>query len=310
MAEDLLEGVVLKSTGKSYRVLTEDGSILDAGLKGKMRTMGMRTTNPVAVGDRVRYHLDDDENGIIVELVPRKNHIIRKSINLSKESHIVAANVDQALLIVTPDKPPTSFGFIDRFLVAAESYHIPSIIVINKIDLEGTEERIADLMMCYEMIGYPVLLVSALEDKNTDKLKELLKGKVTALAGHSGVGKSSLINRVEPGLTLRTSEISDYHQKGKHTTTFAEMFELSFGGYIIDTPGIKGYGIIGLDKNELALYFPEMAEKLPECKFYNCAHINEPKCAVKDAVQAGDIPESRYKSYLNIYSEDDSKSYR
>lgn len=310
MAEDLLEGVVLKSTGKSYRVLTEDGSILDAGLKGKMRTMGMRTTNPVAVGDKVRYHLDDDKNGIIVELVPRKNHIIRKSINLSKESHIVAANVDQALLIVTPDKPPTSFGFIDRFLVAAESYHIPSIIVINKIDLEGTEERIADLMMCYEMIGYPVLLVSALEDKNTDKLKELLKGKVTALAGHSGVGKSSLINRVEPGLTLRTSEISDYHQKGKHTTTFAEMFELSFDGYIIDTPGIKGYGIIGLDKNELALYFPEMAEKLPECKFYNCAHINEPKCAVKDAVEAGDIPESRYKSYLNIYSEDDSKSYR
>lgn len=310
MADTLLEGIILKSTGKNYSILSNENTVVEAGLKGKMRTIGMRTTNPVAVGDRVKYSLDNDGKGSIEELVPRKNHIIRKSINLSKESHIVAANVDQALLIVTPDKPPTSFGFIDRFLVAAESYHIPSTIVINKIDLPGAEERIADLMMTYEMIGYPVLLVSALENKNTELLKDLLKDKVTALAGHSGVGKSSLINRVEPNLDLKTSEISAYHQKGKHTTTFAEMFALSFGGYIIDTPGIKGYGIIGLDKNELALYFPEMAEKLPECKFYNCTHINEPKCAVKDAVEEGEIPESRYKSYLNIYQEDESKSYR
>lgn len=310
MADTLLEGIILKSTGKNYSILNQENTIVEAGLKGKMRTIGMRTTNPVAVGDRVKYSLDSEGKGSIEELVPRKNHIIRKSINLSKESHIVAANVDQALLIVTPDKPPTSFGFIDRFLVAAESYHIPSIIVINKIDLPGVEERIADLMMTYEMIAYPVLLVSAQENKNTELLKNILKGKVTALAGHSGVGKSSLINRVEPSLDLKTSEISAYHQKGKHTTTFAEMFALSFGGYIIDTPGIKGYGIIGLDKNELALYFPEMAEKLPECKFYNCTHINEPKCAVKEAVEKGEIPESRYKSYLNIYQEDESKSYR
>jgi ribosome biogenesis GTPase len=310
MSDQIFEGIILKSTGKNYSILTSDNKLVEAGLKGKMRTIGMRTTNPVAVGDRVKYMIDPEGKGSIIELIKRKNHIIRKSINLSKESHIVAANVDQALLIVTPDKPPTSFGFIDRFLVAAESYHIPTTIVINKIDLPEAEERIADLMMTYEMIGYPVLLVSALKDKNTDKLKSLLKDKVTVLAGHSGVGKSSLINRIEPDLDLKTSEISEYHQKGKHTTTFAEMFALSFGGYIIDTPGIKGYGIIGLDKNELALYFPEMAEKLPECKFYNCTHINEPKCAVKDAVESGEIPASRYKSYLNIYQEDESKSYR
>ncbi len=310
MSEKINIAIIIKSTGKNYRILTEDGEYLDATLKGKMRTHGLRTTNPVAVGDKVKYSIQEDGKLMITDLIPRKNHIIRKSINLSKETHIVAANVDQALLIVTPDKPPTSFGFIDRFLVAAESYNIPTTIVINKIDLPGTEERIADLMMTYEMIGYPVILTSALKDKNTDKIKDLLKDKVTVLAGHSGVGKSSLINKIEPDLFLKTSEISAYHQKGKHTTTFAEMFPLSMGGFIIDTPGIKGYGIIGLDKNELALYFPEMADKLPECKFYNCTHINEPKCAVKKAIEEGEIPESRYKSYLNIFNEDQDKSYR
>jgi len=310
MSEKINIAIIIKSTGKNYRILTENGEYLDATLKGKMRTQGHRTTNPVAVGDKVKYSIQEDGKLMITDLIPRKNHIIRKSINLSKETHIVAANVDQALLIVTPDKPPTSFGFIDRFLVAAESYNIPTTIVINKIDLPGTEERIADLMMTYEMIGYPVILTSALKDKNTDKIKALLKDKVTVLAGHSGVGKSSLINRIEPDLVLKTSEISAYHQKGKHTTTFAEMFPLSFGGFIIDTPGIKGYGIIGLEKNELALYFPEMADKLPECKFYNCTHINEPKCAVKKAIEEGEIPESRYKSYLNIFNEDQDKSYR
>lgn len=310
MSEKINVAIIIKSTGKDYRILTEDGMYLNATLKGKMRTQGMRTTNPVAVGDKVYYSTQEDGKLMITDLIPRKNHIIRKSINLSKETHIVAANVDQALLIVTPDKPPTSFGFIDRFLVAAESYNISTTIVINKIDLDDVEDRIADLMMTYEMIGYPVILSSALKDKNTDKIKALLKDKVTVLAGHSGVGKSSLINRIEPGLVLKTSEISSYHQKGKHTTTFAEMFPLSFGGFVIDTPGIKGYGIIGLDKNELALYFPEMADKLPECKFYNCTHINEPKCAVKKAIEEGEIPESRYKSYLNIFNEDQDKSYR
>lgn len=310
MSDKLLEGLILKSTGKHYSVLGEDGKSYDAVLKGKWRTKGLRTTNPLAVGDHVKFNSNENNDCVIEELIPRKNHIIRKSINLSKESHIVAANVDQALLIVTPDEPPTSFGFIDRFLVAAESYHIPTIIVINKIDLPNTEEKIADMMMTYEMIGYPVLITSALNDKNTDKLKEVLREKVTVLAGHSGVGKSTLINKIEEGLELKTSEVSDYHKKGKHTTTFAEMHALSFGGFIIDTPGIKGYGIIGLDKHELALYFPEMAKKLPECKFYNCTHINEPKCAVKLAIEEGEIPESRYKSYLNMFEEDQNKNYR
>ena len=310
MSEELREGLILKSTGKHYRVLGEDGNSYDAVIKGKWRTKGLRTTNPLAVGDHVRFTTEKNGDSVIAELIPRINHIIRKSINLSKESHIVAANVDQALLIVTPDEPPTSYGFIDRFLVAAESYHIPSTIVINKIDLPNTEEKIAEMMMTYEMIGYPVLITSAINDKNTDKLKEILKGKVTVLAGHSGVGKSTLINKIEKGLDLKTSEVSEYHRKGKHTTTFAEMYPLSFGGFIIDTPGIKGYGIVGLEKNELALYFPDMAEKLPECKFYNCTHINEPKCAVKLAIEEGEIAESRYRSYVNMFEEDQSKNYR
>lgn len=310
MSEDLKEGLILKSTGKNYQIVSHNGDIIEGVLKGNWRTKGIRTTNPIAVGDHVKYKLEEDGTAVIDELIKRKNHIIRRSINLSKESHIVAANVDQALLIVTPDKPPTSFGFIDRFLVAAESYHIPSTIVINKIDLEDCEERIADIMMTYDIIGYPVVLVSAEKEKNLKEFKDLIKGKVTALAGHSGVGKSTLINKVDDKLDLRTSEISDYYQMGKHTTTFAEMFPLSFGGYIIDTPGIKGYGIIGIEKEELALYFPEMAELLPNCKFYNCTHINEPKCAVKEAVEEGEIPESRYRSYISMYEDDPSKSYR
>ena len=310
MSEELKEGLILKSTGKNYQIVSSDKEYLEGVLKGNWRTKGIRTTNPIAVGDHVKYKIEADGTAVIEELVPRKNHIIRRSINLSKESHIVAANVDQALLIVTPDKPPTSFGFIDRFLVAAESYHIPSIIIINKIDLEGTEEKIADIMMTYEMIGYPVMLVSATKEKNIDKFKALLEGKVSALAGHSGVGKSTLINKVDSDLDLRTSEISESYQLGKHTTTFAEMFELSFGGYIIDTPGIKGYGLIGIEKEELALYFREMSELLPNCKFYNCTHINEPKCAVKKAVEEGEIPESRYRSYISMYEDDPSKTYR
>lgn len=310
MSEELREGLILKSTGKHYSVLGEDGNSYDAVIKGKWRTKGLRTTNPLAVGDHVKFTTEVNGDSVIEELIPRINHIIRKSINLSKESHIVAANVDQALLIVTPDEPPTSYGFIDRFLVAAESYHIPSIIIINKIDLPNTEDRIAEMMMTYEMIGYPVLITSAINDKNIDSLKEILKDKVTVLAGHSGVGKSTLINKIEQELDLKTSEVSEYHRKGKHTTTFAEMYPLSFGGFIIDTPGIKGYGIVGLEKNELALYFPEMAKKLPECKFYNCTHINEPKCAVKLAIEEGEISKSRYRSYVNMFEEDQSKNYR
>jgi ribosome biogenesis GTPase len=310
MSDKSMEGLVLKSMGKNYVIQDNNGISYDAVLKGKWRTKGLRTTNPLAVGDHVLFTKEDVGISVIEELIPRKNHIIRKSINLSKESHIVASNVDQALLIVTADQPPTSFGFIDRFLVAAESYHVTTIIVINKIDLPNTEERIADLMMTYEMIGYQVIITSAINEKNTNEIKKLLKGKVTVLAGHSGVGKSTLINKIEQGLDLKTDEVSDFHQKGKHTTTFAEMHPLSFGGYIIDTPGIKGYGIVGLEKNELALYFPEMAERLPECKFYNCTHIKEPKCAVKLALEEGEIPESRYRSYVNMFEEDENKSYR
>ena len=310
MTDQKHEGLILKSTGKNYSIQAESGQLYLGTIKGKWRIKGFRTTNPLAVGDLVIFTIDSDGKAIITELIPRKNHIIRRSINLSKEAHIIAANIDQAIVIVTPDKPPTSFGFIDRFLVAAESYHIPAIIVINKIDLDEVTDKIEQIKSIYTSINYPVFLVSAEKEINLDKFKGLLEGKMSTLAGHSGVGKSTLINKIEPSLNLHTAEISDYHQMGKHSTTFAEMYPLSKGGYIIDTPGIKGFGVIGIEKEELALYFPEMAVKLAQCKYYNCTHINEPQCAVKEAVEKGEIPESRYNSYLNMFNEDVNQSYR
>ena len=310
MSDKLHVGVILKSTGKNYTIQVDDGQQYIGIIKGKWRLKGLRTTNPLAAGDHVKFFIDNDEKAIITDLVPRKNNIVRRSINLSKAAHILAANVDQAIIIVTPDKPMTSYGFIDRFLVAAESYHIPAIIVINKIDLANVAKKVEEIMMTYALIDYPVIQVSAEEEINLEEFQKILADKVSALAGHSGVGKSTLINKIEPSLDLHTRQISDYHQMGQHTTTFAEMHPLSKGGYIIDTPGIKGFGVIGIEKEELALYFPEMARRLPNCKYYNCTHINEPHCAVKEAVEAGDIPETRYLSYLNMFNEDENQSYR
>jgi len=310
MSKNLQEGLIIKSTGKNYTIQYGDGQQIMGIIKGKWRLKGLRTTNPLAVGDHIKFFIDDHHKAIITELVPRKNHIVRRSINLSKEAHIIAANVDQAILIVTPDKPVTSYGFIDRFLVAAESYHISAHIVINKIDLPQVKKKVEQIMMTYALIDYPIMMVSAEENINLNEFKKLLMNKVSALAGHSGVGKSTLINKIEPGLNLHTVEISDYHQMGQHTTTFAEMYPLTNGGFIIDTPGIKGFGVIGIEKEELALYFPEMAALLPECKFYNCTHINEPNCAVKLAVEQGSIPETRYYSYLNMFNEDKNQTYR
>jgi ribosome biogenesis GTPase len=310
MSDKKHEGVILKSTGKNYTIQVEDGKQFLGTIKGKWRLKGLRTTNPLAAGDHVMFLIDDDNKAIITDLIPRKNNIVRRSINLSKAAHILAANVDQAIIIVTPDKPSTSYGFIDRFLVAAESYHIPAVIVINKIDLEGVDSKVEEIMMTYALIDYQVMMVSAEKEINLKEFESIIMDKVSALAGHSGVGKSTLINKIEPALNLHTKLISDYHQMGQHTTTFAEMHPLSKGGYIIDTPGIKGFGVIGIEKGELALYFPEMAVRLPDCKFYNCTHINEPNCAVKEAVEVGNIPETRYNSYLNMFNEDENQSYR
>jgi ribosome biogenesis GTPase len=267
----------------------------------------IKSTNPVAVGDIVQVN---DEN-VIVDIEDRKNYIIRKASNLSKQSHIIAANVDQAILIATINYPVTTTVFIDRFLAAAEAYRIPVSIVFNKTDRYDDRhmQELEELRQVYENIGYATYKISAKKDEDFKVIKDLLKDKVTVIAGHSGVGKSTLINRLEPGINLKTAEISDYHKTGKHTTTFAEMHKLSFGGYIIDTPGIRGFGLYHIEKNELYHFFRDIFAHSKKCKYHNCLHINEPGCAVKAAVEEGKIALSRYNSYLNIYF-DDSGKYR
>jgi ribosome biogenesis GTPase / thiamine phosphate phosphatase len=307
-----LKGIVTKSTGSWYNVTLEDGRKTEARIKGKFRMDGIQTTNPVAVGDHVLIRFAE-EDAIIDKILPRKNYIIRKSVNLSHKAHIIAANMDQALLIVTVNYPQTSTGFIDRFLVTAEGYHIPVHLVFNKVDLcnDADIERMAELMALYENIGYPCHAISATNKNKVAQLKDIMKGKVTLISGHSGVGKSTLVNSLDEKLNVRIGEISESHRKGQHTTTFAEMHELSFGAHIIDTPGIKGFGVIDFDKDELGRYFPEMREKLPHCKFYNCTHVNEPGCAVKQALEEGEIAPSRYESYLNMLEDfDEEKTYR
>jgi len=265
----------------------------------------IKSTNPVAVGDIVIL----DEENVIVDIEQRKNYIIRKASNLSKQSHIIAANVDQAVLIATVNYPVTTTVFIDRFLAAAEAYRIPVSLIFNKTDRYNEDEmlQVNEMKKIYEKIGYPVYKVSVKKDPDIDSIKELFKNKITVVAGHSGVGKSTLINRLEPEIHLKTAEISDSHQTGKHTTTFAEMHRLSFGGYIIDTPGIRGFGLYHIEKNELYHYFREIFSYSKNCRYNNCQHVNEPGCAVKEAVEKGDIALSRYNSYLNIYFDDNTK---
>ncbi|RZF58968.1 ribosome small subunit-dependent GTPase A [Sphingobacterium corticibacterium] len=306
-----MRGLVTKSTGSWYLVESEAGKRIQCRIKGKFRTKGIKTTNPVAVGDWVQYEYEpDQDSAIITALEPRKNYIIRRSINLSKQAQIIGANLDQALLVVTLASPPTSLGFIDRFLVTAEAYDIPAVLVFNKLDLFSEEgvDILADYMAIYEQIGYPCYAVSAREKTNMAEVRQLLKDKTTLVSGHSGVGKSTLINAIEPSVELKTGEISDWSDKGKHTTTFAEMIDLSFGGKLIDTPGIRELGIVDIEKGELAHFFPEMRARLNECRFHNCRHINEPGCVVLEAVENGEIESSRYDSYLSIYHNQDTRN--
>ncbi len=303
---------MFRSTGSWYDIQDSNGSTIKCNLKGRIRLEGLRSTNPIAVGDSVLFTRSSDGTGIIQKVEERKNFIARKSVNLSKESHIVASNIDRAFLIVTIAQPRTSSGFIDRFLVTAEAYGIPTTIVFNKTDLLDGEsaERQNELEAIYSSAGYEIMRVSAKTGEGIDELKQSLNEGINLLSGHSGVGKSSIINGIVPGLDLKTSEVSDFHSKGKHTTTFAEMFEVPGGGFIIDTPGIKGFGLITLDKETLNHHFPEIFQKLDGCKFNNCIHIDEPGCAVKGAVEEGQISEERYSNYLEMYSDFDDGPYR
>ena len=303
-----MKGLVVKNTGSWYTVLTDDGQFFDCKVKGNFRIKGIRSTNPVAVGDRVTVNAD----GWIVDIDDRRNYIIRKSINLSKQSHIIAANVDQALLIVTVNYPQTSTTFIDRFLASAEAYRVPVILVFNKTDLlDADEARYQQMLVTlYETIGYQCLQVSAETGEGVDALKALLPGKITLLSGNSGVGKSTLINRLVPGVNLRTAEISDAHNAGQHTTTFSEMIPLEGGGWVMDTPGIKGFGTFDMEPEELTSYFKEIFHFSKDCRFSNCTHTHEPGCAVLKALEDHYISQSRYQSYLSMLEDKDQGKYR
>jgi ribosome biogenesis GTPase len=308
-----MKGIILKSTGSRYLVLSDKDDRVECRIKGRLRLEGIKATNPVSVGDRVEYELEGDGMGSITELLPRKNYIIRKSTNLSKQSHVIAANIDQAFVIATLAFPRTSTGFIDRFLATAEAYNIPSSIVFNKMDIYTEEglNGVEEITSLYEKIGYRCFSVSAVENTGVEELKEVMKGKVNLFSGHSGVGKSTLINAIQPGLDLSVGIISEAHSKGTHTTTFAEMHALDDGGFIMDTPGIKEFGMINMEKTEISHYFPEIFKKSSQCKFSSCLHINEPKCAVIAAVENGEIAASRYNSYLGIVTgEDMEKEYK
>jgi len=305
-----MKGTVYKSTGSWYTVKTEQGVFYECRLKGRFRIKGIKTTNPVAVGDHVYFEIDEkgaDKFGVIHKIEERENYIIRKSVNLSKQTQIIAANIDTAFLLVTLNNPPTFTAFIDRFLVTSEAYGIKTILLFNKVDSYTKEElnEVKYLAHLYRSIGYECIGISAVTGKNIDKVKQLMVGKVSVFSGHSGVGKSTLVNAIEPSLDLKTKEISDQHLQGKHTTTFAEMYDLSFDARIIDTPGIKGFGMVEIDKEELAGYYPEFFKLKEHCKFNNCLHIEEPKCAVKEALENDKIAWSRYKSYLQILEGDE-----
>ncbi|MEO8068835.1 MAG: ribosome small subunit-dependent GTPase A [Flavobacteriales bacterium] len=333
----MLRGLVMRSTGSRYRVRGEDGTVHDCVAKGNLRVKGYTSTNPIAVGDRVMFEPVTDTGtanervGSIVELLDRKNYLVRRSVNLSHHMSVIAANIDQLLLMATVARPRTSFGFIDRFLVTAEAYQVPSILVFNKVDDldEGEEQLLEEYERVYRVAGYPMLRTSAETGVGVDGVKELLAGKVTLLAGHSGVGKSTLINTIDPLLDLRTNEVSWASDKGQHTTTFAEMFELNTanghwpmaigsvspqpaaGTFIIDTPGVKGFGLVDMSAEEIVDQFPEMLALKSECRFGDCKHMEEPGCAVKRALEDGRVPESRYTSYIDmVHGIDDTGPYR
>lgn len=297
-----MQAIITKSTGSWFSALTADKRKIECRLRGNLRLNDSKSTNPVAVGDHVILEFSTTGDALITEILDRKNYIVRKSVNLSKQTHVIAANIDLAIVIATLAEPRTSTGFIDRFLCTAEAYEIPAMVVFNKIDILEEEEKntMEDLMKTYIAIGYKSLAVSAVERTNLNLLKKEMQGKVNLVSGHSGTGKSTLINALDPTLNLKTGAISATHLKGKHTTTFAEMFELQFGGFVIDTPGIKEFGLTGMENHELSHYFPEMLQRLSQCKFYNCTHVKEPGCVVKTAVETGEIALSRYKSYLSI----------
>ena len=304
------KGVVLKSTGSRYRVLYEEGKIIDCSIKGKLRIKEFRTTNPIAVGDNILFEIDRKINsGIITEVLDRRNWILRKSSNLSKHSQILAANIDQVFLMITIILPETPVEFIDRFLITAEAYRVPARIIINKTDLYGEIEsaKMEYLESIYKNIGYDCIRISLKELTNLKVLRDMMKGKTSLISGFSGVGKSTLLNVFNPLLNLKTAEISDYHKQGKHITTFPEMHQMPFGGFVIDTPGIRGFGVVDMEKNEIYHFFREIFVKSKECRFNNCLHLDEPGCAVRSAVEKGEIAFLRYKSYLNIMDGDDRK---
>lgn len=305
-----MTGTVYKSTGSWYTVKTDLGAIYQCRIKGKFRLKGIKSTNPIAVGDVVDFELEtknDTTTGVINTIHDRKNYIVRKSVNLSKQTHIIASNIDQVFLLITIDNPPTFTTFIDRFLVTAEAYSIKTILLFNKIDTydDATLDEVKYLAHVYRKIGYECIGISAATGKNIDKVKALMMGKVSMFAGHSGVGKSTLVNAIEPDLDLKTKSISTQHSQGQHTTTFAEMFDLSFGAKIIDTPGIKGFGVVDMEREEVGDYFPEFFKRKQDCKFNNCLHKEEPKCAVKAALDNDEVSYSRYRSYLQILEGED-----
>lgn len=307
-----MRGLVIKNTGSWYQVKTDDGQLIECKIKGNFRLKGIRSTNPIAVGDRVRIILNREGTAFINEIEDRKNYIIRRSSNLSKQSHILAANLDQCMLVVTVNYPETSTTFIDRFLASAEAYRVPVKILFNKVDAYDEDELhyLDSLIRLYTQIGYPCFRLSARTGEGLDAIKEELKGKVTLFSGHSGVGKSTLINAILPELQVKTAEISAYHNKGMHTTTFSEMFAVPGDGYIIDTPGIKGFGTFDMEEEEIGHYFPEIFKASADCKYNNCTHRHEPGCAVRKAVEDHYISESRYTSYLSMLEDKEEGKYR
>ena len=296
-------GTVVRATGSWYDVL-RDGEPVRCRIRGRLRLKGVRSTNPVVVGDEVACEADEGGDYVIADILPRRNYVIRRASNLSKESHIIAANVDQALLMASLRSPETPTEFVDRFLVTCEAYKVPVTILLSKLDLQDAE-AVAEFRAVYEGAGYRVLEVSVREGRGVEEVRELLAGRTTLVSGNSGVGKSTLIQAIDPSLDIRTGEISESHHKGRHTTTFSTMYPLAGGGAVIDTPGIKGFGLIDIDEAELWHYFPEMMRVAPACRFYNCTHTHEPGCAVTEAVKAGEIAWPRYESYLKIRDEDE-----